>query len=890
MSFKYKFSVISAVYNVEDFVSETIDSLISQDIGFENVQLILVDDGSTDNSGKICDEYAEKYDNIKVVHKENGGVSSARNAGLELVEGKYVNFIDSDDLLSENSLSDVWNFFEKNYDKTDIVAIPLFFFDGQTGVHGLNYKFKKHDSIIDLREEIDAIQLSMASTFVKADLLKDSRFSTELAYAEDAQLLQTLLIKKQTLGAVSSAKYMYRRRQEGTSSAIQSSFMNYKWYLPYMIHFQKFTVDYCMKELGYVPEFIQYTLMYDLKFRIKLEDIPEGILTEEEKTEYFKIFSYVLGFIDYSIIEKQKNFWREQKYFSYCLKCGRAPELVENNGDISLYFDENCSMSIANISLGIENVKIKRDRISIDGVLPILNMPYESFEFKLLINGEYVDCELFDRKKDTKALGFVVQRLMGFKTQISFDQLDKSTEIGFAVKIGDVYVNLRNIVARGFCPFEPALKHSYYCEKGWIISCKNSRLNLIKNNVFNHITCEAAFLLQLITSKRKLTRRAAAYRLFYHAFRMFKRKPMWIISDRASKAGDNGEALFRYMVENHKEIDVRYAINRDSADYEKLRKIGKVLAKDTYKHKLYLLVCRCIISSHAEKEIYIPFGRSVVAYRDIINKKNFIFLQHGITINDVSGWLNKYNKNFRGFVTAAYPEYDSIVNGDYHYSKDQIWLTGFPRFDRLKDDTQKIITIMPTWRRYLMNRWNPKTDIWSLLPEFHTSTFFNFYNDLLNDERLLAAAEQYGYELHFLPHPTLQPHIDLFKKNDRVQFLSPSSAYSEVYSRSALVITDYSSAVFDFSYLRKPVIYAQFDFEEFFSGAHVYQRGYFDYDNGFGEVEKDLDSTVSRIIEYMKNGCKLKEVYRERIDSFFAFSDKNNCQRVYEKIVELTKK
>ncbi len=94
-------------------------------------------------------------------------------------------------------------------------------------------------------------------------------------------------------------------------------------------------------------------------------------------------------------------------------------------------------------------------------------------------------------------------------------------------------------------------------------------------------------------------------------------------------------------------------------------------------------------------------------------------------------------------------------------------------------------------------------------------------------------------------------------------------------------MTDYSSVSFDFAYLRKPVIYARFD-------AYHYTEGYYDDErDGFGEVEYDLESTVDRIIEYMHNGCQLKPMYRERIDKFFAFNDKNNCQRVYEKIREL---
>ena len=88
-------SVIIPVYRVERFLSRCIDSVIGQT--YKNLEIILVDDGSPDRCGDICDEYACKDQRIKVIHKENGGVSSARNAGLDIAKGAYVTFIDSDD-------------------------------------------------------------------------------------------------------------------------------------------------------------------------------------------------------------------------------------------------------------------------------------------------------------------------------------------------------------------------------------------------------------------------------------------------------------------------------------------------------------------------------------------------------------------------------------------------------------------------------------------------------------------------------------------------------------------------------------------------------------------------------------------------------------------------
>ena len=134
----------------------------------------------------------------------------------------------------------------------------------------------------------------------------------------------------------------------------------------------------------------------------------------------------------------------------------------------------------------------------------------------------------------------------------------------------------------------------------------------------------------------------------------------------------------------------------------------------------------------------------------------------------------------------------------------------------------------------------------------------------------------------------LQPHVGLFTQNDAVAILPADTPYRKVFAESDLILTDYSSVAFDFAYLGKPVVYAQFDRETFYSGEHVYVKGYFDYArDGFGEVETEYGATVDRLIEYMENGCRLKDAYRARIDGFFAFRDAENCRRVTEKLLEL---
>ncbi len=104
-------SIIVPVYKVEKYLNRCVDSIINQT--YKNLEIILVDDGSPDNCPKICDEYAKKDDRIKVIHKENGGLSDARNAGIKIANGKYIGFVDSDDWISVDFYSELYKLLTK---------------------------------------------------------------------------------------------------------------------------------------------------------------------------------------------------------------------------------------------------------------------------------------------------------------------------------------------------------------------------------------------------------------------------------------------------------------------------------------------------------------------------------------------------------------------------------------------------------------------------------------------------------------------------------------------------------------------------------------------------------------------------------------------------------
>ncbi len=364
-----------------------------------------------------------------------------------------------------------------------------------------------------------------------------------------------------------------------------------------------------------------------------------------------------------------------------------------------------------------------------------------------------------------------------------------------------------------------------------------------------------------------------AYMLGYP---FLKNKKIWFFMDLPTIADDNGMHLFKYYMENDLKKDVKkyFILSSDSKDYNEMKKVGKVISYKSLKHRYLGMFAENIITSHPDNGIIYPFWGTYPHFAGLL-KSNTIFLQHGVTKDDITYWLNKFSMNLTLFVTCSPKEYESIFQYPYNYDEDIVQLLGFPRFDNLKNEkNEKRILIMPSWRRYLTNE--TKENI-------SKTEFFKRFNSLINNERLIDAAKEYGYEIIFRPHPNVYEFIDLFDENDYVKIDYEQGKYQDLFNKGSILITDYSSVAFDFAYLYKPVVYYHYS-----DDYHFTLDSFYDYETmGFGEIEKDEEELVNTIIEYIKNDCEIKEEYSNRIKEFFLYTDKNNCKRVSEAINKL---
>lgn len=222
-------SIGIACYNVEKYLERCMTSVLNQT--YSNTEIILVDDGSTDSTGKMCDEYARQYSNIKVIHSPNKGLSSARNISIENATGEYLIFVDPDDYVDTNMLEELYTFASSN--NCDIVMFGRYHINSK-GEKTINIPIKETGVIP--KEEVlkklfaNVIESQAWQKFYKKCLWDNIRFQLGRVYAEDVAVMHEVFDKAKIFGNINKPLYYYYVND----STLTTSYRPFKWMSLYL--------------------------------------------------------------------------------------------------------------------------------------------------------------------------------------------------------------------------------------------------------------------------------------------------------------------------------------------------------------------------------------------------------------------------------------------------------------------------------------------------------------------------------------------------------------------------------------------------------------------------------------------------------------------------------
>lgn len=838
-----RYSVVAAVYGVEGYLDDFFRSMVRQSLRFDDhIELIMVDDGSLDSSADIIRKWQQTYPrSIRYLRKRNGGQASARNWGLPFATGEWVTFIDPDDFIHERYFEQIDRFLDRTEARNlALISCNYLMYDERSqrvhDAHPLRYRFRDGNRVVSITNLENDLQLSTNSALFRRDLLSHTelRFDESIRPCfEDAHFVNRYLLSVSEMDAafLPSAKYFYRKRAD-RSSTLDGSWNDRDFFGTVL---EKGCLDlfrYAASQSpdGRIPTWVQRAVLYHLVWyfkRIVNNETHVSLLSSAEQSHFKALLQELISQIDQSVI------------MSFGL--GGA-WLFHKIGWLSLY--KSSKPSFQQLYVG----------------------PYDPDKRMLMVryfHGDSSEMEVFsvdgvetypvfakDRRHDLLGETFVLERIAWLPIE--------STEGRLRAEIGGLHTRI----------------------------VRNGR-------VYESFPLDELAKTKSATARGRMSAKAAPeYRLAKSPPLSKRYRDAFIFMDRDTHADDNAEHLYRYVRSAYPEVNAFFVLRRTSHDWERLAREGfRLLPFGSFAHRIALLNAKHVISSHVDHYVVThPSGRAMTR----LMSAKFTFLQHGVTKDDLSNWLN--GKEIDCFVTASAAEYESIVSSrtPYKFCEKEVVLSGFPRHDalvpRLGQRSDELLLIMPTWRQSAVGKNTGKGSAREVDPRFFDTAYAKTWKAFLHSSRLHELVSRHRLRVIFVPHVNLEPYVDGLEIPGYIDVVRPGrdGSMQGLFGSAKVMLTDYSSTAFEMAFLKKPVVYYQFDRELVFGGGHSYRRGYFDYDrDGFGPVCHDEESACDAISAVLSADGVPSPVFRARMDKAFAFRDGRSCERTFDAIMDL---
>ena len=768
----------------------------------------------------------------------------------EKASGDYIMIINAGDDISSN-LAEVFVKGNVHCYDMDTYMITKAFHDETFGAFR-NYK-KVTDGediksfyIIDLKSKYDCFPFGFGGVIIRAEAFKKQSVDPALGLEAERDFMLRLMAKAMKTCFLPYATLTAYEYEEHDNTFYRGLYMR-EWYFESVTDFWMPFLQEMKETYGSIPVFIQYNFMYSImaRFNGNMDNKNKHVIEEGHGEEYLELIGQAFRLIEENIMLNRNKVkdcitGDTMKWVYGILRNGKDYKFERFflAGKIYYGIGDTLFNSLMSLSTNILFINYRDGKLEIDGTVhPILYSMVDEVYFRY--DNKKYKIQYNERYGLTKAFGAAICKRHSF--HLSIPVKDKSeSELFCEAAIGSQLepINIRypshfsrvcNAFGSSHWVFGDNREYMMTAErKGIIIRKVNKRQKFIKE----------LKLLKDMLMKNNYTRKYALLRVLYFICRPFMTgKPIWMYIDKIYKGGDSSEYLYKYASAQNKKIKHYYLVDKKSTDYKRLKKEGyKPLVRDSLKHRLVFLYADMMVISNSTVYAFNGYTLTNSSYIRDLTHFHVCCVQHGMSVQKIAIAQNRLRDNTRLYFCASKYEIDNLSRPVYDYvGYDALKLTGVPRYDGLKDRAKKQIMISPTWRmQAAMPVRTSESEQRDYNPLFKESEYFKVFNALINDKRLIDAAEKYGYRIKYVLHPIVSSQVEDFDKNDFVDIVPAvgDMSYEDMFCESSLMVTDFSGIQFDFAYMRKPLVYLHHK-----DIPQHYEEGTFHYDTmAFGEI------------------------------------------------------
>ena len=884
----FAISIVTPVFNVAKYLDEMVRSVLKQDLGFrKHIQLVLVDDGSTDESGALCDKWAERYpDNIAVIHQANQRQAVARKNGLALATGKYVNFCDPDDLLSRNACRRAAEMLDANPD-AGMATLSVRFFGASNEEHRLNVKFRKGSRVLDLAKEPKSVTILLATSFFRREALSGFGADTALPVSEDSKETLRVLLRNPRVCLVADATYFYRKH---ASSTMASWTLDKAAWSASLEHYNEWAVAESERLHGRVLPFVWHTMLFDLSWHFG--PIPDGVMSDDERKAYRSRMLDLCRRMDDDVL--LDNAWLDANRKSFLLARKRAepPRLVrEGLNCFRLETPDGLLLPCRAADCKIFKLEVEKGGVRVFAQvstpafasLPPCKLVARCGSHEIVFSRTGV---FFDRLcADAPLLrAFQAEAVLPFRGEESF-------KAEFFVRFEGFDPLPVHVSFASCAPVRENLPNSFFAfrlaSRAFLLRPNGRGFSVAPSSAVSTAMSELRFDLSLLLTLDPGKIAMLCYRCFFRLFKPFAPKRTWLLVDHPMHASGDAFELFKYLVAHRRELGVnpKYVLHPGSKDWKKARGIGPVVPFTPFRYGLSSLLSDWTVSSRDESAIRRPFQDRQHLCADLAHGHRFAFFPNEDTQTRPANAFSRMASDFSLYFTASADlRADFLADKHLGYGAETVVATGMPRFDGFPENTGRDILFAPSWRTSLFKKRNQRTGEIPLKPGLEQSDWFKGLCAAIGSEELLSEAHRAEVQMRLMPHPAFASHLSKFAAIPGVATVVSPHDKETAYATAAICVTDDPDVAADFAFLQRPVVFFRPD------GTPTPE----DEDLGpVGRLCRTLGPTVgtcrelvSYLISTMKDGFPLGEPYRSRMESFIAFHDHGNAQRAAKAVLD----